>query len=133
MRARFEKMRASEQKADKDIQATLTATQKQALPGLLKRLDVWRGAGIPAELYGKLSLTAAQQQKIAEIVSKARQAGGEPGAGRGARGQSRQKVHNQAMAVLTAGQRKMVTAYRNAHPRQQFGRGPGGGFPPPPR
>jgi Spy/CpxP family protein refolding chaperone len=143
MRARFDKMRASEQKADKEIAAALSTPQRQALPGLLKRLGIWRQAGIPAELYGTLNLTGAQQQKIAAIVNKARAARSQGGPGRGGPGgggpggggwgESRQKVHSQAMAALTAGQRKTVTAYLNAHPRPQFGRGPGGfggGFPP---
>jgi len=145
MRANFDRLRAAEQKANSDINAALNDSQKKALPGLLKKLDVWRQAGIPAELYGELNLTDAQEQQIEAIVKKARAAmppppGGQPGdggpgRGHGDRGQARQKMHEQAMEVLTVDQQKAVQDYIDAHPRPPFGHGPGGpggGFPPPP-
>lgn len=84
MRANFDKLRAAEQKANKDIEASLTDAQKKALPALLKQLDAWREADIPVELYGDLKLTADQQQKIDAQVKKARESmgprpGGLPG------------------------------------------------------
>lgn len=147
MRANFEKLRAAEQKANNDFVATLTPAQKQALPGLLRQLDIWREAGIPVELYGELKLSADQQKKIETIVQQARPAPpapgsgppppGEGGPGRGRREmqEARRKMREQVMGVLSAEQRKRVQAFIEAHPRPPFGGGPGGpgeGFPPPP-
>jgi Spy/CpxP family protein refolding chaperone len=130
MRARFEKWRTAEQKAESDIAAVLSPAQKQALPGLLKRLDVWRSAGIPLELFGTLNLTGSQEQKIGAIVAKARAAspprpgpGEDPGAAWAAIERARASVREQALAVLNPAQRKAVKAYRDAHPRPEFGRG----------
>ena len=128
IRARFEKWRASEQKAESDIAAVLTPTQKQALPGLLKRLNSLRAAGIPPDLFGTLGLTRSQEQRIGAIVEKARGAaaarrpGEDPRAAWEAMGRSRQAMREQALAVLTPSQRKAVQAYRAAHPRPEFGR-----------
>jgi Spy/CpxP family protein refolding chaperone len=150
IRANFEKLRTAETKADKDITALLTSAQKQALPVLLQQLDTWREVGIPAELYADLNVTGDQQAKIDAIAKKARAAmfagggrrgpggpdsgpGGGPG-GPGGMEQARQKVHDQAVAVLNDDQQKLVADYIEAHPRPERGRGPGGGggFGPPP-
>ena len=153
MRANFDKMRAMEQKANKDIEAVLNDTQKQALPVILKQFDNLRMGGIPLEVYGDLKLTSDQKQQIGDIVKKARAAmapppdGGQPGAGGpppgeggqpGAGGPPRgpggrgpggmfQKTREQVMAVLTDDQKKIVQDYLEAHPRQRFGPGGPGG------
>ncbi len=147
MRANFDKLRAKETQADKDIKAVLTDTQQKALPGLLKQLDNLHVAGIPAELYGTLNLTDDQQSRIAAIAKKARAAmpgPGQRGPDGGQGGDPRaamRKVHDQAMAVLTEDQQQQVKSWMDAHPRPNFGGGhggpggpggPGGDGPPPP-
>ncbi len=150
MRANFDKLRTAEQKANKDIEALLTATQKAALPALLKKLDGMRQVGIPLEVLGDLKLTAAQNTQLDAIAKKAADAmpkpgqgrpgdgdpggpggpggGGDPGRGRPDRSAmeaNRKKFHDQAMAVLTDSQKQIVQDYMEAHPRPE-GFGPGG-------
>lgn len=148
MRANFEKLRASEQMANRSIDAVLTEGQRRELPGLLRQLEVWRHAGIPAELYGDLNLTAEQQKKIEAIVRKTGPTMPPPGApaGEGESGfggphpgprgmeQAFRRVHEQALAALTADQQKLVRNFIQAHPHPRPGRRPEGfgGFPPPP-
>ena len=149
-------MRDPNKQANDRIQATLTATQKQALPGLLKELDALRGADIPAETYGDLKLTADQKTRLAAIARKSQQQmrqnmdkareSNDFGAMRDTMQQSRRQTHEQAVGVLTADQRKVLEQFRKDHPRPQgrdgFGPPPGGqpggpdghpGGPPPPR
>ena len=82
MRAAFDKLRTAEQKANKDIEALLTATQKAALPALLRQLDGMRQLGIPLEVLGDLKLTAAQKTQLNAIAKKAADSLPKPGQGR---------------------------------------------------
>jgi Spy/CpxP family protein refolding chaperone len=129
------------------IMAVLTATQKQALPGLLKELDTLRGAGIPAETYGDLKLTADQKTRLAAVARKSQQQmrqdmdkarqGNDFAAMRDTMQQSRQKTREQVMSILTAEQHKVLEQFRKDHPRPQgrdgFGPPPGGRPGGPPR
>jgi hypothetical protein len=92
----FEKMRAQEQAADRDVRAVLTAAQKKALPGLLKEIDDLHAVGIPAGVYPVLRLTAGQKAQVARMARQG---------------------HGDATAVLTAAQKKAVAAYERDHPR----------------
>ncbi len=154
MRARMDKIRSLDQSMGKQIEATLTASQKQALPALYKTLDAMRAAQIPLEVYGDLHLTAEQKQQLAALNarpaqdnSSRQQAGdqarrsGQFGATSALGGQPNQQ-HEKAMALLTSDQRKVVEAFRQKQPRPQGGPGfgppdgqggPGGpDMPPPP-
>lgn len=132
MRANFEKLRASEEKANKDINALLNDSQKKALPGVLKGLTPLRDAGIPLELAASLKLTEAQKTQIGDAVNKVRASAPPPGAGGGGFGgfgamrEMREKMHSAALQVLNADQKRQVDAWEKAHPRPQFG-GFGGG------
>ncbi len=157
MRPMFEKMRAMNEKADKDIDAILTAPQKKALAPILKQLGSLRNAGFPLEVVPSLKLTDKQIAQIGEIVSKGQSmapgmgapppggggppggfggpppGGGRPGGGMmggmggfGAMRQMREKLHAEAVKVLTPAQKKTLDDYEKAHPRPQFG-GFGGG------
>ncbi len=119
MMALMTKMQSIDKAATGSIEAVLTAGQKKALPTLLKQMDTMRRAGIPAEVYSDLKLTAAQKQQMATIAAAA--PAPQPGAGREGMRQNREKL----LAVLTADQRAKLDAYMKAHPRRGFG-GPGG-------
>ncbi len=153
MRANMERLRAAEQKANREITALLTATQKSKLPALLKQLEGIGALGIPLQVYDELELTAAQKTQLNAIAKRMRDTMPRPGEG-GERGQgnppppreemerNRQQFHEEAMAVLTDAQKTTVQEFIEAHPRPPFGGGrpgghggPGGdgdGPPPPP-
>ena len=156
MRAKFDKMRASEQKANKDVEAILSDEQREALPKVIKSFGALREAGIPLEVYSDLKLTSDQKSKIEVIVAKnrppqgqrpedGRQGGrqrpddgqrpGPPqgGFGRGQDGpggrgmdQNRQKIREAVNTLLTDTQKKTIKAFMDKNPRPEFGRGHGG-------
>jgi Spy/CpxP family protein refolding chaperone len=145
MRANGEKIRTLEQTASQKINATLTAPQKKALASLLKEAETMRMVGLPLELSYNLNLSAVQKSKIVALgqaAQKKREAARQSGNFRPG-GDDREATHRQALAVLTAAQKKTVATYQQTHPRMGFGgppggfggfggRGPGGGGPPPP-
>jgi len=116
------KMRSMDKATTSSIEAVLTAGQKKALPALIKQMDTMRKAGIPAEVYSDLKLTADQKQQMTAIAAAA--PADQPGTGREGMRQTREKL----MAVLTSDQHATLDAYMKAHPRRGFGgrRGPGG-------
>ncbi len=152
MQANMEKMHSLETDASSKINAVLTSDQKTVLPTLIKNIESLRATGIPAELYSKLNLTAAQKKKIADIAQQARtymqtkmaaaQQSGDFEAARSVMDQVRQDSHSKAMAVLTTEQKALVDQFIKDHPRPQGGRGfgppnghggpPQDGFGPPP-
>jgi len=144
MRANFEKLSSLERQASKQIDTVLTADQKKALPIALKNIQSLRMAGIPAEVLGDLKLTADQKKQIASVVEKSQQSmrqkmedarqSGDFENMRAVMTESREAMHNAAMAKLTADQKTIVEDYLKDHPQQEFepGGGPPGGFGPPP-
>lgn len=146
MRANFDKLRAAEQKANTDITALLTATQKPKLPALLRQLEGIGALGIPLEVYDELQLTAAQKTQLNAIAKRMRESMPRPGEGNPPppheeMEQNRQRFHEEAMAALTDAQKTIVQEFIESHPRPPFGGGrpgrpggPGGegNSPPPP-
>jgi uncharacterized membrane protein len=138
MRDNMEKLRSLHQQATKDIEAVLTTSQKKAIPTVLREIQALRMAGIPAELLGTLKLSDDQRKQIASIVQQAQQEtrqkmdaarqSGDRNAMRDIMEQSRQDIHDKAMAVLTDDQKAQVEKFVAEHPLP-----PGGpGFGPPP-
>lgn len=116
-----EKMEAAMKKADEEVQAILTASQREKLPTLLKAFSALRDA--------RIMLSAAPQMKLSnEQISKLAALGARP-------------RHEQVTAILTAEQRQIADENRVRGPgspgRPDGGRGgfggPGGGpgGPPP--
>jgi hypothetical protein len=138
MRATRDKIRGLEQKAKGDIEAVLDSDQKKALPRVLKEANAMREAGIPLEIYGKLQLTTDQKHKIVAIVQEVSKAepkdpdmareGSRFGGRGGAFRDSRRKIHDKVVAVLTESQKETLEDFRRTHPFP----GPGPGFGPPP-
>lgn len=125
------------QQTIKSIEAVLTDTQKQAVPGLLKTLDALQVSGIPIPVVSDLKLTASQKTKIQNLAEATRQedrkamdnarATGDFDSVREALQKSHKSVHDKVMAILTTDQKSVVSAFVKDHPQ----RGPGGFGPPP--
>ena len=131
---------ANGKKAETEILALLTDDQKEALPEVLKTLQMLQTLGIPMQLNGDLKLTAEQTKALAEraaVVQKERAAvtkqiqeamasqdmdrvrelaQGMRGTGGG---------DAKALAILTSEQKAMVEKYIKDHPRPQGRRGGG--------
>lgn len=122
MRAAMEKMRTQEKQYNQQIEAVLTADQKQKLPSFLKEINGLQGAGVPADLYADLKLTGDQKTKIVAIAQKAQQEMETARQNGDFSGDGMRESHEKAMAVLTADQRKAVQKFQQDHPQ----RGPGG-------
>ena len=129
----------------KSIEAVLTDTQKQAVPGLMKTLDALQVSGIPIAVVSDLKLTSDQKTKIQTLAATAKQAdrkvmesaheSGDFDSVRTAMQKSRKSVHDKAMAVLTSDQKQIVSAFAKEHPQQGpagFGPPQDGNGPPPP-
>jgi hypothetical protein len=141
----FQKMRASDDKASKEIEAQLTDSQKKQLPDLLKDVSLYRSVNLPPELISELKLTPDQKKQLetiardsqADMRSKMREAAQSGGfqAARDVMQKSRQATYEKALTVLTPDQKDKTVAYVKAHPqRDEGGFGPFGGFgfgPPP--
>ena len=135
-----DKMRRLNQQVSQKIEGTLTAAQKQSVPGLLHEMDALQSAGIPLEIYTDLKLTASQKKKLMALAPPRGRMGGPPRDGMGGpppggpgdrppfRPGMMQGGNPKAMTILTAGQKAMVEKYHREHPRM----GPGGNFGPPP-
>jgi len=108
--AGMNQVRILEQQANQAISNMMTSEQQQTLPALLQQLQAWRMAGLPAELYGDLNLTADQQQQIAALGQR----------GGPARNGSARQGRNPVSDMLTAEQQGMVQAFWQTHPRPRF-------------
>lgn len=132
MRAAFDKLRQTEEKANKDIEALLTTEQKSKVSATLKSFNALREVGIPLDVYAELKLTAAQKQQLQDIAKAAQPQrpaeGSEPGQGGRPPRVDRRALQEKAMAVLTDEQKKTLDAWMEAHPRPQGGPGGRGGF-----
>jgi Spy/CpxP family protein refolding chaperone len=144
MQQMMSKIQALNTQTTNKIESLLTPAQKQALPALLKDIQTLNAAGIPAELFGTLKLTAEQKNKISVIIKQEQdgmreklQGGRQQGGFEAMRGifqNARKQMHEKSMAALTGAQRAQVEKYLAAHPQQGpggfgFPGGPPGGFP----
>lgn len=135
MRATMAKMDALGKATAAKIDAELTSDQRSQEPRVVANADGLRHAGIPLELYSKLSLSSEQEQKLVSIGDKMKSAmdssqrGGDPGQDR----EAMMKLHDETRAavdgVLTAEQKKTMDDFMKSHQRGRGGRpGGGGGF-----
>ena len=118
----MQKMRDLSTTANQQIEAILKPEQKTRLEEARKEISLYRLAGIPFGLYGKIHLTADQKTKlegIQQTVTAARSNGGDRQAMRAAM----QTAREQATGLLTADQKKEIEAYVAAHPDEAPGRG----------
>ena len=134
-------------KADKDIDAELTADQKPLSIELLKRLSTLRSAGIPLETYVDLKLTPEQLKSLEEALPDIKKENKDRSDAMLAAAKSRnmnkmrsimESVGDKVKAILTKDQVSLVEKYRKKYPMSttpmfDFGSmGLGeGGFPPP--
>jgi hypothetical protein len=150
-----ERMREINESATKDIEATLSDSQKKQLPGMLKSLQNLMTLGIPIQVKSDLKLTDAQSKKLEALaaqVQKERQAKMQEMQAAfqsGDREKAREimqsmggrfgQPNDKAMALLNANQQGIVKKWIKDNPPRPggFGRpgGPGGfggpGGPPP--
>jgi Spy/CpxP family protein refolding chaperone len=144
MQKAFDALRASADKANKDIEAILTADQKKKLPALIEEVTDLRMVGIPAEALADLNLTPDQKKKLRAQAAELKKlmpqggpgrgpgggggapppGGGAPGGGGGFR-EKFQSARQAAEGVLTPAQKAIV---EKARP-QRGGRGGGPGGP----
>jgi Spy/CpxP family protein refolding chaperone len=119
--ATMQKMRDLSTQATQQIEAILTPAQKTRLEEARKEFGLYRLAGIPLGLYGKIHLSGDQKTKLEAIQQTvtASRSGGDRQAMRAAM----QAAREQAAAVLTADQKKEIEAYVAAHPNEQRGQG----------
>lgn len=145
-RAEMDAMRAKadaiDSTATSQIRAALTASQKQALPGIVAQAEALRADGIPLQIYDDLNLTASQKDKLTAIgqaaakadklaTDKAKQTGDFQSL-RATVHDSRQTTHAKVDAVLSDSQRQTLETFQQDHPRPGPDGGPGMGGPPPP-
>lgn len=83
-RENMQKLRELGRNASTEIEALLTAPQKQKLTAMREELGLYRLAGIPAGLYGQIGLTEAQKKKLKDLQAEATAGMGGPGGGPGA-------------------------------------------------
>jgi hypothetical protein len=133
-----EKMTALNSETTEKMTAVLPSDKAAKLPDFLKGLASYRTVGIPLEVLPALKLTDAQSTKIAAIADEATKAsaakiqelqqGGDRQAMMTAMQAMQKTNHDNAVAVLTAPQKKTLEDYIAAHPQPTFnGRGGGGG------
>ncbi len=79
--AMFQQMRDANQKANQQIEALLTPPQKAKLQAARGELRIYRLAGIPVGLYGRIHLTAAQHAKLQQLAQSMPGPGGPGGPG----------------------------------------------------
>ena len=125
-----EKMRDLNQKANKEIEDTLTAEQKPKVQDVLRTLGGMRMVGIPMEALGELKLTDDQKKKLAEIVKASQDQVQQltPEERREKGRELMREARDKGMAVLTDEQKKILEKYAQQNRRQR----PGGNPPPAP-
>lgn len=120
--ARMQQLRELSTKATKEIEALLTAEQKEKLPALLTRLQTLRDVGVPLEVVADLKLTEEQQTKL-EALAKETRAKMEEARADGANnqrpGELRQATRAKALEILTAEQKATLEKWQQENRQRQ--------------
>jgi len=105
--------------ANQQIEAVLTAAQKERLKSALQEIAPLRGAGLPLELLAQLKLTDEQKKQITAIAREAREKiGALPREERRAKGQEiTQAARDKILAVLTADQKATLEKWNSERRR----------------
>lgn len=126
--ARMQRMRDLSASASREIEALLNPAQKTRLETARQEMRLYRMAGIPLGLYGKIALTADQRTRL-QAIQRSLSNGAPGGAGdRQGMREAMRAARERAAAVLTAAQKAQIEKYLQDHPEERRGRrGRGGG------